>query len=77
MFSSFIFQIHGFFGNVAVPDQHEFSKIKIEKQAHELEVKMREAAKELDFERAAEYRDSMILLKGELGKRKGEIMKSK
>ena len=55
----------------------KFSKIKLDKQAHELEVKMREAAKQLDFERAAEYRDRIILLKGELGKRKGETRKAK
>ena len=49
----------------------------IEKQAQELEKKMRDAAKHLDFERAAEYRDRIILLKGELGKRKGETRGAK
>ena len=49
----------------------------IEKQAQELEKKMRDAAKHLDFERAAEYRDRIILLKGELGKRKGETRGTK
>lgn len=39
------------------------------KEVHSLETKMKAAAKELDFERAAEYRDRIILLKGEMGKR--------
>lgn len=30
-----------------------------------MEKKMKEAAKQLDFELAAEYRDQLILLKGE------------
>jgi len=50
----------------------KLSKTSIEKQAKELETKMKAAAKQLDFERAAEYRDKIILLKGELGKRHGE-----
>ncbi len=49
----------------------------LNKQVHELEVKMRDAAKQLDFERAAEYRDRIILLTGELGKRKGETRRAK
>ena len=36
-----------------------------DKQIRLLEKKMKEAAKELDFELAAEYRDQLILLKGE------------
>lgn len=40
------------------------------KDIHNLETKMKAAAKELDFERAAEYRDRIILLKGEIGRRK-------
>lgn len=63
--------------NYSAKDMKKFSKVKLEKQAHELEVKMQKAAKELDFERAAEYRDKIILLKGEIGKRKGETRKSK
>lgn len=42
----------------------------LQKSLKELDKKMAEAAKELDFERAAEYRDRIILIKGELGKRK-------
>jgi len=50
----------------------KLSKASITKQTKELETKMKAAAKQLDFERAAEYRDKIILLKGELGKRHGE-----
>jgi len=42
----------------------------LQKSLKELDKKMAEAAKELDFERAAEYRDRIILIKGELGRRK-------
>lgn len=37
----------------------------LEKQIRIMEKKMKEAAKQLDFELAAEYRDQLILLKGE------------
>lgn len=37
----------------------------LEKQIRLMEKKMKEAAKQLDFELAAEYRDQLILLKGE------------
>jgi len=50
----------------------KLSKASIAKQTKDLETKMKAAAKQLDFERAAEYRDKIILLKGELGKRHGE-----
>ena len=50
----------------------KLSKASITKQTKDLETKMKAAAKQLDFERAAEYRDKIILLKGELGKRHGE-----
>lgn len=39
------------------------------KMAKELEKKMSAAAKELDFEKAAEYRDRLIIVKGELGQK--------
>jgi excinuclease ABC subunit B len=39
------------------------------KMAKELTQKMQAAAKELDFERAAEYRDRLIVVKGELGQK--------
>ena len=39
------------------------------KMAKELEKKMAGAAKELDFEKAAEYRDRLIIVKGELGQK--------
>ena len=42
----------------------------LQKSLKELDKKMAVAAKELDFERAAEYRDRIILIKGELGRRK-------
>jgi len=42
----------------------------LQKTVKELDKKMAAAAKELDFERAAEYRDRIILIKGELSKRK-------
>jgi excinuclease ABC, B subunit len=42
----------------------------LQKSLKELDKKMAAAAKELDFERAAEYRDRIILIKGELGRRK-------
>jgi len=42
----------------------------LQKLVKELDKKMAVAAKELDFERAAEYRDRIILIKGELSKRK-------
>jgi len=42
----------------------------LQKSLKELEKKMATAAKELDFERAAEYRDRIILIKGELSRRK-------
>ncbi len=42
----------------------------LQKLVKELDKKMAAAAKELDFERAAEYRDRIILIKGELSKRK-------
>ena len=42
----------------------------LQKLVKEFEKKMAAAAKELDFERAAEYRDRIIMLKGELSKRK-------
>lgn len=41
----------------------------LEKQAKDLEKKMKAAAKQLDFELAAELRDQLILLKGEISKR--------
>jgi excinuclease ABC subunit B len=41
----------------------------LQKQIKLVEKNMKAAAKELDFELAAEYRDQMILLKGELSKR--------
>jgi excinuclease ABC subunit B len=47
----------------------KMTKAAIDKQVKELETKMKAAAKQLDFERAAEYRDKIILLKGEIGKR--------
>ena len=37
----------------------------LDKQIRAMEKKMKEAAKQLDFELAAEYRDQLILLKGE------------
>lgn len=42
----------------------------LEKLVKELDKKMAAAAKTLDFELAAEYRDRIILIKGELSKRK-------
>ena len=42
----------------------------LQKSLKKLDKKMAAAAKELDFERAAEYRDRIILIKGELGRRK-------
>lgn len=42
----------------------------LQKLVKDFEKKMAAAAKELDFERAAEYRDRIIVLKGELSKRK-------
>lgn len=63
--------------NYSAKSLKKFSAGSIEKQAKELEKKMRDAAKQLDFERAAEYRDRIILLKGELGKRKGENKRAK
>jgi excinuclease ABC subunit B len=38
--------------------------------ADQLEQKMGMAAKELDFEKAAEYRDQLIMVKGKLGENK-------
>ena len=37
--------------------------------ARELERRMQEAAKALDFETAAELRDQLILVKGQLGQK--------
>ena len=47
----------------------KLSEKTLQKQIKELEKRMREAAKQLDFELAAEYRDQLILLKGEQSKR--------
>ena len=47
----------------------KMSKQVLTKEVHSLETKMKAAAKELDFERAAEYRDRIILLKGEMSKK--------
>ena len=47
----------------------KLSEKTLQKQIKELEKHMREAAKQLDFELAAEYRDQLILLKGEQSKR--------
>ncbi len=47
----------------------KLSEKTLQKQIKELEKRMKEAAKQLDFELAAEYRDQLILLKGEQSKR--------
>jgi len=41
----------------------------LQKQVKLIEKNMKAAAKQLDFELAAEYRDQMILIKGEISKR--------
>ena len=41
----------------------------LEAKAREMEKEMQEAAKALDFERAALLRDQLILIKGKLGQR--------
>ncbi len=45
------------------------SKKELQLLARELERRMQEAAKELDFEAAAELRDQLILVKGQLGQK--------
>ncbi len=45
------------------------SKKELQMLARELERRMQEAAKELDFEAAAELRDQLILVKGQLGQK--------
>lgn len=47
----------------------KLSEKTLQKQIKELEKRMKDAAKQLDFELAAEYRDQLILLKGEQSKR--------
>ena len=45
------------------------SKKELTNLARELERRMQEAAKALDFEAAAELRDQLILVKGQLGQK--------
>lgn len=47
----------------------KFSEKALQKQVKLIEKNMKAAAKQLDFELAAEYRDQMILIKGEISKR--------
>ena len=47
----------------------KLSEKALQKQVKLIEKNMKAAAKQLDFELAAEYRDQMILIKGEISKR--------
>lgn len=47
----------------------KLSEKALQKQVNLIEKNMKAAAKQLDFELAAEYRDQMILIKGEISKR--------
>jgi len=55
--------------NYSVKEIKKQSEKELSKLAKELEKNMAIAAKELDFERAAEYRDRLIIVKGELGQK--------
>ena len=50
-------------------DLHKRSSKELSKLAKQLEQQMGAAAKELDFERAAELRDQLIIVKGKLGEK--------
>ena len=57
---------HGEYGSKAKKAR---SKKELTALARELERRMQEAAKALDFEAAAELRDQLIIIKGQLGQK--------
>jgi excinuclease ABC subunit B len=54
---------------ITAKDMRKRTVKELTKMADQLEQKMGMAAKELDFEKAAEYRDQLIMVKGKLGEK--------